>query len=59
MTKNVGNLDRAIRIIVGFLILGLGFFYESWWGVIGIIPIITGAMGWCPAYIPFKINTNK
>ncbi len=59
MTKNVGNIDRAIRIIVGVVIVGLGFFYESWWGIIGIIPIITGSIGWCPAYIPFKINTNK
>lgn len=59
MVKNVGKTDRFIRIIVGLVIIGIGIYYKSWWGAIGIIPIITGSLGWCPAYLPFKINTNK
>lgn len=59
MTRNVGNVDRIIRIVLGVVIIAIGFLYQSWWGAIGIIPIITGALGWCPAYLPFKINTNK
>ena len=59
MEKNVGKADRIIRIIVGLIIIGIGIYYKSWWGAIGIIPIITGGLGWCPAYLPFKINTNK
>ena len=29
------------------------------WGFVGLIPVITGILGWCPLYLPFKINTNK
>lgn len=59
MTQNVGKIDRIVRIVIGVVIISIGFLYQSWWGAIGIIPIITGALGWCPAYLPFKINTNK
>ncbi len=59
MVKNVGTIDRIVRVAVGIIILGLGYFYNNWWGLIGIIPILTGSIGFCPAYLPFKINTNK
>jgi hypothetical protein len=59
MKKNIGKIDKAIRISAGIVIGGLGVFYQSWWGLIGIVPMLTGLLGWCPAYCPFKIKTNK
>ena len=55
--KNVGSADRAIRLILGLVIIGIGYYYQSWWGAIGIVPIFTALIGWCPAYLPFGINT--
>ena len=55
--KNVGSADRVIRLILGLVIIGIGYYYQSWWGAIGIVPIFTALIGWCPAYLPFGINT--
>ncbi len=57
MNKNLGKIDRSLRVIVGIIVIGVGFFYNSWLGAIGIIPILTALIGWCPLYIPFKINS--
>lgn len=58
MTKNEGNLDRAVRVIAGLVILSLAFVGpKSAWGYIGLLPIITGLVGVCPAYSLFGINT--
>ncbi|KAB2879119.1 DUF2892 domain-containing protein [bacterium] len=59
MKCNVGNADRMFRIIGGLVIIALGFIYQSWWGVIGVLPILTGTLRWCPLYLPFKISTDK
>lgn len=59
MKKNVGNIDRIIRIIIGVLIGVVGIMYNSWWGLIGIIPILTAIINYCPLYCPFKISTTK
>ncbi|NOZ07815.1 MAG: DUF2892 domain-containing protein [FCB group bacterium] len=59
MIKNVGSSDKLIRYLLGLVILGFGYYYKSWWGLVGIIPIGTALMGWCPAYLPFKLSTNK
>lgn len=59
MQMNVGGADRVVRVVVGLVIIGAGFYYKSWWGAIGVIPLITGLLGWCPAYWPFKISTTK
>ena len=59
MTKNVGGADRVIRIILGLVIIGLGVIYQNWWGAIGIVPLATALIGWCPAYAPFGISTCK
>jgi type IV secretory pathway TrbD component len=53
MEKNVGSADRTIRIVAGLIIIIIGIYFKSWWGVIGVLPIITAALGWCPAYLPF------
>lgn len=57
MHPNVGNKDRTIRIAAGAGIIAIGAFMGSWWGAIGIIPIATGFMRWCPAYVPLGIST--
>ena len=59
MKCNVGKTDRIIRVILGAGIIAIGVYLKSWWGVIGVIPIITAAIGWCPAYLPFGISSCK
>ena len=62
MNKNVGQVDRWIRIIVGVVLLSLILFLSGgirWIGLIGLIPLITGLVGTCPIYSILKINTNK
>lgn len=59
MKKNVGGIDKVVRLIVGLVIIALGILYQSWWGLVGIIPLITSTTGFCPAYLPFGISTCK
>ena len=59
MKCNVGKTDRLLRIIIGLVILVIGYINENWWGLIGLVIILTGFFRWCPVYLPFKINTNK
>lgn len=59
MKKNIGSLDRIIRIILGLAILGAGYYYESWFGLIGLVPLFTAAINWCPLYLPCGLNTCK
>ena len=59
MTINVGSTDRWLRIVLGIVVIVLGFYFQSWWGALGIIPIATGMIRFCPLYFPFKINTAK
>ncbi|MBT4287378.1 MAG: DUF2892 domain-containing protein [Deltaproteobacteria bacterium] len=59
MKKNVGPVDRLLRLIVGLIIIGIGYYYQSWWGAIGVLMLLTAAMGWCPPYSIFKISTCK
>jgi len=59
MKCNVGKADRIIRVIVGAGIIAIGVYLKSWWGAIGVIPIISAAIGWCPAYLPFGISSCK
>ena len=57
MNKNVGKIDKTIRLIVGVLIIIAGFLNGSLLGIIGLIPIITALISWCPLYTILKINT--
>lgn len=62
MEKNVGSIDKVIRIIVGVGLLSLLFILEGnarWWGLIGIGPILTVITGWCPGYSLIGVNTCK
>lgn len=59
MKCNVGSIDRLLRIIVGLVIAILGVIFDSWWGLIGLIPIATGLFSYCPAYSLMKTDTLK
>ena len=59
MKLNVGSADRVIRIVVGVAICAAGWYYHSWWGLIGLVPIATAAIGWCPAYMPLGLSTKE
>ncbi len=59
MKLNVGSIDRLLRIVVGLLIAILGVWFDSWWGLIGLVPLATGIFSFCPLYAPFKISTRK
>ena len=58
--KNVGGMDRVIRIILGLVILSLTLWGpKSPWGLLGLLPLVTGLVGWCPPYTVLRINTCK
>ena len=58
MKKNVGSLDRILRILIGAALIAATLTHHlPWWGWIGIVPLLTGLIGWCPAYLPFGIKT--
>jgi sulfite exporter TauE/SafE len=59
MKLNMGSIDRVLRFIAGVVVMALGYYYESWWGAVGLIPFLTAFVGWCPAYVPFKFSTKK
>lgn len=59
MKRNVGRTDRIVRVIIGLAIVWAGFYYENGWGVLGVVPLVTAAIGYCPAYTPFKFSTLR
>jgi hypothetical protein len=52
-------IDRILRTAAGLVIIGIGVANESWWGLLGIIPIVTGGLRWCPANLSFKSSNCK
>lgn len=62
MKKNVGQLDRLIRIVLGIAVLSSFFFLNGSWkwiSLLGVVLILTGTINYCPLYLPFGINTRK
>lgn len=58
MTKNEGNVDRAIRVLAGLVLIGLTLSGTiGVWGWLGVVPLATGAIGWCPLYSMLGFNT--
>ena len=55
----MGKTDRWIRLILGVLIGAAGIYFKSWWGIIGVVPVATSLINWCPLYVPFGISTKK
>jgi hypothetical protein len=62
MEMNVGGTEKLIRIIAGLAILSLLFILEGnarWWGLVGLVPLLTGIIGYCPVNALFGLNTAR
>ncbi|MGQ9724369.1 MAG: YgaP family membrane protein [Tepidimonas sp.] len=60
MKSNVGGIDRIVRIVAGLILIALAATGTvGVWGWIGVVPLATGLIGWCPAYLPFGFSTSK
>ncbi len=60
MKANIGDTERVIRVIIGLALLSLLFILEGnarYWGLVGLIPLATAAISWCPLSALFGINT--
>lgn len=55
---NEGFFDRFLRVFVGALIVMWGVFAGNIWGAIGLVPLLTGIIGWCPIYTILRLNTG-
>ena len=61
MKTNVGSADRVIRVVAGLVLLSLVFLLEGnarWWGLIGLLPLTTGLVGWCAMYKALGLDTS-
>ncbi|MFY9972767.1 MAG: DUF2892 domain-containing protein [Chromatiaceae bacterium] len=60
MNTNIGTIDRALRVIVGIALIALAATGTiGLWGYIGVVPLATALLGWCPAYSLLGIKTCK
>ena len=60
MKTNVGGIDKVLRIVVGLAVLSLVFVLPEpsrWWGLVGLVPLLTGFMNFCPLYSILGLNT--
>ncbi len=57
MKCNVGYTDKIIRITLAVFIAALGIYFQSWWGLVAIVPLATGLSLFCPIYKIFGLNT--
>ncbi len=61
MESNVGSIDRVLRVLVGLLLLSLVFWLDAptrWWGLVGLVPLATGLMSYCPVYALLGVRTG-
>ena len=59
MNANVGGVDKILRIVAGIAIITWGVVTQNYWGAVGLVPLGTALINWCPAYLPFGINSAK
>ena len=59
MNRNVGNLERVLRIAGGLGLIAWALLGGPWWAWIGVVPLATGAAGLCPLYSILGINTCR
>lgn len=60
MKANVGAADRTVRILLGVALISFGILTQTWWGALGLIPLATGSLSWCPPYAILGISScNK
>ncbi len=57
MKCNVGRTDKVVRMILALVIGALGIYFKSWWGLLGILPLVTGLISFCPVYTILGLNT--
>lgn len=57
MESNVGQKDKAIRYILAVLIGFAGIYFQSWWGLLAFVPLLTGLFSFCPVYKFLGLNT--
>ena len=57
MKSNVGGIDKIIRILAGVALIAWALMGGPVWAWIGVVPLATGLLGWCPAYTLFGMNT--
>ncbi|MDX1927775.1 MAG: DUF2892 domain-containing protein [Pirellulaceae bacterium] len=58
--QNLGNTDRLVRIIAGAGLIALAFVGpQTPWGYLGLVPLLTGVIGFCPAYCPLGLSTCR
>mgnify|MGYP001627338139 CR=1 FL=1 len=60
MERNIGNLERALRVFGGVVLLAMVLVGpQTVWGLLGILPLLTGLSGWCPPYSVLGISTCR
>ncbi|MEQ9316111.1 MAG: DUF2892 domain-containing protein [Henriciella sp.] len=60
MARNEGTIDRVLRVIVGLALVSLIFVGpKTIWGLVGVVPLLTGLVGYCPVYSLFGIRTCR
>jgi len=60
MKQNIGSIDRFARVAIGLMLLALTLVLEGnarWWGLVGLVPLVTGLVGSCPLYSMFGLST--
>ncbi len=60
MNHNIGGIDRPLRIVVGLALIVLALLHiGSPWTWVGVVPLVTGLVGWCPAYTVLGVSTCR
>ena len=59
MHLNVGGIDQILQIVLGVVICTIGVIYNNWCGLVGLIPLMTGTMNWCPLYNLVGLSSLK
>ena len=59
MKPNIGGVDRIVRMVAGLALLGADFWFRSWWGLLGLVPLLTAILRFCPAYLPLGVRTCR
>lgn len=60
MSKNVGSIDRTLRVLLGLVLLSLVVLLDAparWWGLVGLVPLLTGLFSFCPLYSLLGISS--
>ena len=57
--RNIGLTDRIIRTVIGVAVAAIGIGFQSWWGLVAALPLLTAAVGFCPLYSLLGISSNR